>query len=65
VEQSPNPRSVPRVGQSLPNTHSKRADGVIGVQVTQVKRAARAQARDERAVPRVTTIARVNTARQI
>jgi hypothetical protein len=65
VEQSPNPRSVPRVGQSLPNTHSKRADSVTVAQVTQVKGTARAQARDERAVPRVTRIAKANQSRQI
>jgi hypothetical protein len=53
------------VGQSPPNTHSKKADTVAGVQVTQVKRAARALLRDERAVPQVTKIAKGNQARQI
>jgi hypothetical protein len=53
------------VGQALPNTHSKRADGVMSVQVTQVRGMARAQARDERAVPQVTKIQRINQARDI
>ena len=65
MEQSANPRSVPKVGQSLPNTHSKKAEGVMTVQVPQVTRMARAQARDERAVPSVTKIARANQSRQI
>lgn len=65
MEQSANPRSVPRVGQSLPNTHSKRADLVPAVQVTQVTRTARAQTRDEPAVPQVTKFAQANQSRQI
>ena len=65
MEQSANPRSVPRVGQSLPNTHSKRAESVMSFQVPQVTPSARAQARDERAVPQVTKIAPANQSRQI
>ena len=65
MEQLPNPRSVPRVGQSIPSTHSKRADSVTGVHVVQVKRMARAQVRDERAVPHVSKVATANPSRQI
>jgi hypothetical protein len=66
VEQSANQqRGVPRLSQSVANT-SKKVDIVHGVQPTQVERTARAKApRAERALPRVTTIARANPNRQI
>ena len=65
MEQSQNARPVLRVSQSNPNTHSNRADSVEGIQVAPVQRAARVQPRNERAVPRVTSVPRSNQARQI
>jgi len=67
VEQSASQRpAVPRLTQSKPNAHLKRSDIVHRVQPTQVERTVRAKAaRSERAVPRVTTIARANPNRQI
>ena len=67
MEQSANQqRGVPRLPQSKPNAHLKRSDTVHRVQPTQVERTANAKAaRNERAVPRVTTIARANPNRQI
>jgi len=59
-------RGVPRLTQSQSNAHLKRSESVHRVQPTQVERTARARAaRNERAVPRVTTIARANPNRQI
>ena len=59
-------RGVPRLTQSQSNAHLKRSESIHRVQPTQVERTARARAaRNERAVPRVTTIARANPNRQI
>ena len=67
MEQSTSQRpAVPRLSQSKPNAHLNRSDTVHVVQPTQVERTAHAKAaRNERAVPRVTSIARVNPNRQI
>lgn len=65
MEQSSNQRGgVPKVSQSLPNPH-KKSEIAKGVQAPQVKRAAHAQPRDERAIPSVPKKTGANVNRQI
>lgn len=65
MEQSSNQaRGVPKVSQSLANPH-KKTEIVRGVQAPQMKRAAHAKPRDERALPSVPKTTIANVSRQI
>ena len=66
MEQSSNSRAgVPRLSQSTPVKHAKETTRAARVRLIQLKRAARAQARDKRALPAVVKVARAGQARQI